>query len=182
MTTRQFCRFNRTLNQSVLGTPEVPEGGLCLSCFLVIIEANDSNRVLMGRINPDANWDHIGALDKKRAEMYSKGWMLPSSHLMLLESPQEASKRVLREQLVTERIKPTGPIVVSETYGRVQGPPSSVHWDIHFIFKAFMHEEELSKPTVWTDLRFVDLGETTRGEITRSHDDILKYAGLSVLD
>jgi ADP-ribose pyrophosphatase YjhB (NUDIX family) len=181
MTTRQFCRFNRAFNQSSLGTSEVPEGGLCLSCFLVITEADGSNKVLMGRINPEADWAHIGALDRNRAETYSKGWMLPSSHLILLESPQEAAKRVLREQLATEEVKLTGPIVVSETYGRKQGPPSVDHWDIHFIFKAFMRGE-FSKPAAWTDLRFVDLSRIRREEIVRSHEDILKYAGLNVLD
>lgn len=79
-TNRRFCRFAQTLPENGNGavyTTEIPEGGLCLSSFLVIEEGN--GRVLMGHLNPSAPWDDIGALDAKRAMIHSKGWMLPSS-------------------------------------------------------------------------------------------------------
>src|SRR3989442_4075768 len=53
-------------------------------------------RVLMGHMNPKAPWDHIGALDPSRVEAHSRGWMLPSSHLIFLESPDEAARRIAR--------------------------------------------------------------------------------------
>src|SRR5256886_9466843 len=87
-TERKFSRF-ATSDRS-LQTREIPEGGICLSAFLVISQTGHPERVLMGHLNPNGPWDHIEALDAERAEMNSKGWMLPSSHLMLGESPQGA--------------------------------------------------------------------------------------------
>lgn len=70
---------------------EIPEGGVCISTFVVISRRGDSKSVLMGRINKRAPWDHIGALDPGRVERHSKSWMLPSSHLIFGESPQDAA-------------------------------------------------------------------------------------------
>ena len=77
---------------------ELPDGGMCLSSFLVISES-DSKRVLMGHLNPKAPSGSLGALDESRIQAHSKGWMLPSSHLIVHESPQEAAARILKEQL-----------------------------------------------------------------------------------
>jgi len=97
-TDRKFCRFNKQETAS-FGMAEVPEGGVCISAFLVISDIENPNSALMGHLNPEAPWDHLGALDSSRIEIHSKGWMLPSSHLIVYESPQDAAKRILREQL-----------------------------------------------------------------------------------
>jgi hypothetical protein len=34
-------------------------------------EKNKVGRVLMGKLNPQAEWDHIGALDRDRVMRYS---------------------------------------------------------------------------------------------------------------
>ena len=60
VTDRRFCRFNKQEETRLFGMPEVPEGGLCLSAFLVITDEQNSNSVLMGHLNPQAPWDHIG--------------------------------------------------------------------------------------------------------------------------
>jgi len=157
--------------------PEPPEGGLCLSAFLVIIDERNPNSVLMGHLNTKAPWDDIGALDSSRVEVHSKGWMLPSSHLLVYESPQEAAKRILREQLELD-IALSAPTVVSETYTpkRFQNLPR--HWDIEFIFKGKMSEDRISKPFAWIELAFVNLDTAKKSEIARSHEDILQAAGL----
>jgi len=88
-TDRKFCRFASA--DRPLQTREIPEGGICLSAFVVLSESGHRDRVLMGHLDPSAGWDHIGALDPERAALNSKGWMLPSSHLILGESPQAAA-------------------------------------------------------------------------------------------
>ena len=107
---------------------EIPEGGVCLSAFIVLSQLGSPKSVLMGRINKKAPWDHIGALDAGRVELHSKGWMLPSSNLMLGESPQDAALRILREQLGVGDQPVEGPRVLSE----ISGPLN--HWDLEFIF------------------------------------------------
>src|SRR5438128_11029156 len=96
-TERLFLRVSS--KPGPLKLSEIPEGGFCLSAFLVISNSRNPKEVLLGHLNPDAPWDHIGALDPPRVEMNKNGWLLPACHLIVGESPQEPAKRILREQL-----------------------------------------------------------------------------------
>lgn len=185
-TSRKFSRFNRESSSGAvsqtdqsddLATKEIPSGGLCLSVFLVISEEGRPNIVLMGILNPDAAWDHIGALDKSRMEAYKNGWMLPSSHLMIHEPPLEAAKRVASEQLGLQDITLSEPKVVSEVYQPKRAGAPNDHWDIEFIFKSSLPGSRLPEHKAWNRLEFVDLNKTKKEEIARSHEDILESAG-----
>jgi len=178
VTDRRFTRFNRQQGMIAFGMPEVPEGGLCLSAFLVITDIQNPNSVLMGNLNPKAPWDHIGALDPARIEIHSKAWMLPSSHLVVYESPHDAAKRILKEQLKLANLKLSEPAVVSETYVPKRFPNMLRHWDIEFIFKGQISRDDIPKPQAWTRLTFVNLDFTDKVEIARSHEDILESVGL----
>jgi len=166
-TDRKFCRFASA--DRPLQTREIPEGGICLSAFVVLSESGHRDRVLMGHLDPSAGWDHIGALDPERAALNSKGWMLPSSHLILGESPQAAADRILKEQLGLPSHPLNGPHVFSEVYG-----PKN-HWDLEFVFLG--ERTQVAQHPVWTELAFVDVTETPREEISRYHDDILANVG-----
>lgn len=158
---------------------EVPDGGLCLSTFLVIVDDKSPNSVLMGNLNPNASWDHIGALDQKRVERFSKSWMLPSSHLILHETPADAAARILKEQLEIESLPLSEPKVFSDLRERHDPKAGRVqHWDIGFIFRGELRREDLPRPKAWTALRFIDLTTTKKKEIARSHEDVLEHAGL----
>jgi len=179
-TDRKFCRFNKQETAS-FGMAEVPEGGVFISAFLVISDIENPNSALMGHLNPEAPWDHLGALDSSRIEIHSKGWMLPSSHLIVYESPQDAAKRILREQLEISITDLYGPQVVSETYTPKRFPGLARHWDIEFIFRGELPRGNVPVRTnAWTDLNFVDLNFVKRSEIARSHEDILGSSGLVV--
>jgi hypothetical protein len=158
-------------------TPEVPKDGLCLSSFVLISEKRNAKNVLMGHVNPNAPWDHMGALDPERVEIHRKGWMLPSCHLMLLESPFEAARRVLHEQLGIEQMELTGPQVFSDVYESKRFNLKE-HWDLGFIFKGSLDQAQLPKTDAWLDLQFVDGAGLRREEFARSHDDVLVYAGI----
>jgi len=183
-TDRRFCRFVRSSDKGTtnasFNVSEIPEGGICLSAFL-IISSRGEDKVLMGHLNPKGNWDHIGALDKTRLEWFKDGWMLPSSHLIMHESPQAAARRILFEQLGLEesQVEVSDPICVSETYRAERFPERKQdHWDIEFIFKGTMNSSATpSKPELWNELKFVDITKTKKEEITRSHEDILKHLG-----
>jgi len=166
-TFRRFTRFSTT--SAAPRIDQIPDGGICLSSFVVLSPPGKPNEVLMGKLNPAAPWDHIGALDKERAETNSRGWMLPSSHLILFESPQEAAARILREQLSISDQKLTGPYVFSEVYG-----PKN-HWDLEFIFTG--EKESAPKTDSWSELKFVDTTKAKKEEFARSHEDILAHIG-----
>ncbi len=180
-TDRRFCRFNK-LGDVPFGMPEVPEGGLCLSAFLLIAEPGHPDRVLMGHLNPAAPWDHIGALDESRTAVHSRGWMLPSSHLILHESPDAAARRIAWEQLERDDLTFSGPQVVSEVYTPRRFPNLVKHWDLEFLFRGEWPGGAAPKAAAWTDLRFVDLPSTAKTAIARSHEDILASAGWKLRD
>ena len=167
-TERKFCRFAAT--DRPLSTREIPEGGICLSAFLVIREAGREGHVLMGRLDPAAAWDHIGALDPERAQANSQGWMLPSSHLLIGESPEATADRILKEQLGVPEQPLDGPRVFSEVYG------AKNHWDLEFVFQG--ERGQIAQHPAWSELRFVDVNETPRDQIARYHEDILAHVGL----
>src|SRR2546425_9465494 len=67
-TDRRFSRFSKSPATAAFSITEIPEDGVCLSAFLIVTEAHDARKVLMGHMNPKARWDHIGALDPSRVE------------------------------------------------------------------------------------------------------------------
>ena len=151
----------------------VPQGGMCISAFLVISKKGEPGNVLMGRLNKNADWDHIGALDKKRVERFAAGWMLPSSHLILFETPEGAVRRILREQLGVRNQSLEGPLAFADTSG------TSNHWDIGFIFNG--EREAAPSSAAWDEIRFVDVAKLKRDEMVRSQLDVLAYAGKLVV-
>ncbi|HUK75721.1 MAG TPA: NUDIX hydrolase [Nitrososphaerales archaeon] len=169
-TDRRFAAFSKDALPPRMNT--VPEGGMCISAFLVISKRGEPGSVLMGRINKNAEWDHIGALNGKRLERFASGWMLPSSHLILYETPEGAARRILREQLGIRNLKLQGPTTFADTStARFSGTPN--HWDIGFIFTA--ERENAPSSEAWDELKFVD--GLRPDDIVRSQVDVLAYVG-----
>ena len=153
---------------------------MCLSSFLVLRKDGDRKSVLMGHLNPNAPWEHIGALDPSRVEAHSKGWMLPSSHLIIHESPKEAACRIAREQLGIPDLELSETKIFSEVYTPRRFPNLQSHWDLEFIFMGFIHENQLHRQAAWNDLKFVFPELTPRSDFARSHDEILENLGFKI--
>src|SRR5438128_12381894 len=96
-TERLFLRVSS--KPGPLRLSEIAEGGFCLSAFLVISNSRNPKEVLLGHLNPDAPWDHIGALDPPRVEVNKNGWLLAACHGMVGEAAGDAAERDLRERL-----------------------------------------------------------------------------------
>lgn len=167
VTDRRFAAFSRKAVPPRMR--KLPDGGMCISAFVIVSRRNDPEAVLMGKINRSANWDHIGALDSKRVERVSAGWMLPSSHLILYETPEGAARRILREQLSIRDMKLDGPLTFVDTSGNEN------HWDIGFIYTGT--RDAPPRSPAWRELRFVRPGELKPEEVVRSQVDVLAYAG-----
>jgi ADP-ribose pyrophosphatase YjhB (NUDIX family) len=171
-TDRRFAAFNKDAAPPRMNV--IPDGGMCISAFLVISKKDEASKVLMGRINKNAEWDHIGAIEGKRLERFASGWMLPSSHLIMFETPEGAARRILREQLGIRNLKLQGPLTFADT-GTAYFSGLLNHWDIGFIFTA--ERETLPSSDAWDELRFVDVNTLKREDMVRSQLDILTYAG-----
>jgi hypothetical protein len=154
----------------------IPPGGMCLSVFVLLSKGTENN-ILLGKVNPKYNqWTHIGALDENRLERFSKAWMIPSRHFVLYETPEQAAKTVLKEQLGLEGVQLTGPKVATEVYD-IEKIGLKNHWDFDFIFFGRMTEDVRPHPA-WTQLRFLDVGSLPDAEFARNHQDILVNAGV----
>lgn len=172
-TDRIFAAFAKD-GRDGLGVSEVPADGFCISAFVVLYDESSPGLILMGRLNPDAAWDHIGALDHERAETNSRGWMLPSSHLVYGESPGEAASRVMKEQLGIGSLSLGEPRVFSEVYGSKRHPEKRRHWDLEFVYTAPVDSASISlKHPVWRELKFVDAKRLDPSGVARSHEDII---------
>lgn len=156
----------------------MPPDGLCLSAFVVVAAADAPTRVLLGRVNPVADWGHLGALDPERLVAWKDRWMLPSSHLIQLEAPAEAAQRIVREMTPLSIPDLAGPIVTSEVYPSARRPGTGHHWDLGFLFRGTASESALRPHPAWTELRFVETRDLTSAEMARSHEDILAFAGV----
>ena len=179
-TDRRFCRFSRDPDTAAFSMTEIPPEGLCLSAFVLLSPRGRPYEVLMGRMNPAAPWDHIGALDPKRVTVHGKGWMIPSSHLLFREAPDEAARRILREQLEVDELSVSGPQVVSEVYAPRRFPDRPKHWDLEFLFRGEWTQPAPPRSEAWIDLKFVDTRTVAREENARAHEDALASAGLSL--
>ena len=166
-TDRRFAAFSKNAQPPRMRS--VPEGGMCISAFLVISRKGEPGSILMGRINKNAGWDHIGAVNQKNLERFASGWMLPSSHLILFETPEGAARRILREQLGIRNQALEGPLTFADTSG------TSNHWDLGFIFKG--ERESAPSSPAWEKLTFVNVADLREEEMVRHQVDVLAYAG-----
>ena len=153
----------------------VPEGGMCLSVFLVIWK-EDIHHVLLGKVNKAYDWIKAGALSKESTTRITQRWMLPSSHLLLYESPKDASQRVLKEQLGLDAQELEGPFVFSEVY---DAPKYEIknHWDMEFVFTGKVQSGNDIRHPAWSELKFLDVRKIQDNEFARSHQDILVEIG-----
>jgi ADP-ribose pyrophosphatase YjhB (NUDIX family) len=172
VTSRRFAHFKKDVVPPRM--KEMPEGGFCISTFVILSKKNNPEQVLMGRINKKAPWDHVGALDPERVQRHSVGWMLPSSALILGESPEQAADRILREQLGVADQSLEGPFVFSEVYGPMN------HWDLELLFLG--DRDSTPENEVWAELKFIDITKTRRRDIVRGHEDILAHVGKRTVD
>ena len=180
--TRRFARLRRAPVDPASGASELPDNGFCLSVFLVIEPADRSGSVLMGRIDPTADWWEIGAMTRTLLQRTGERWMLPSSQLLLFESPAEAAHRVLAEQLGSPRVDLENPLVFSDPSERPGSSGRDPHWDFHFVYRGRWKSPTAPRAPAWKQLEFVDVSRTRRAEIARDQGDVLELVGLKPRD
>jgi hypothetical protein len=177
-TSRRFCRFTR--GSDPFSLHEIPESGFCLSTFLLVRPANDRGRILVGRLDPNAPWDHLGGLSSERVEAHRHGWHLPSSQLLLRESPDESAARILDEQLTGFPVELEPPVIDSEVYTPRRWPDAPNHWDLRFVYLGTARRTTLPPLGPWSRLEWLELRSAHLTDFARSHEDVLLRAGLKI--
>ncbi len=180
---RRFARYRPT-ERYIQGRQAwaVPEGGLCLNAFVIVTPEGERDAVLLGRPDPAAPWASLAALSSVHLQDVGARWILPASHLLEFESPTDAARRILDQQLGLAGSEPSGPEVFSETYPSVIDAGSVPHWDVHFVFRAEWPADRRVAAPPFRELAMRRALETSRSEIARGHGDVLALAGYRLRD
>jgi len=153
-----------------------PEAGVCLSAFLV---ARRGNSILIGRPHAHNAWPEKGGYPKWQAsELERQGvWLLPATHLLIGESPDQAAKRIAREWaglkgatrfvMVQSHLRP-----IRLWNPRLKGN----HWDICFVYELRPRGPIHFGPW-WSEMRFTPISAIRNIRFGRGHRDVLKEAG-----
>lgn len=159
----------------------VPKGGVCLSAFLVV--RNRKGDVLLGRPRRHRAWPERGCLPYWRLEplMETNSWVLPASHLLMEEHPEQAAARVARVWARLPRVAPrlialdSSRMPTGRSVGRGRGRRPLYHWAVGFVYEVRTDRSPLPAPW-WREIRFVPVNQLRRLRIGRSHRDLLRYA------
>ena len=168
--------------KALFNQQNVPAGGVCLSSFVIV---KNKKKILVGKMNKPEVWIEKFFVGERFAPTYysSGRYMLPARHLAWYESPLDAARSVLRDQLTLS--VPTRDIALLDVQSHVRGDVDSVeppaHWDICFVYEVKVSSKVAQKirtPSWFKELHFVPLSSISVGDFTRDHGDILQEAGL----
>lgn len=172
---RRFARL-RPGPSTEPGYSELPKDGMCLSAFLLVHPAGAPEERILGLVDPAAPWWQLGALEPERLRRVSEDWMLPSSHLIEYETPDEAARRIATEQLEIPTVRLLGPEVHSEAYARTGASAGERHWDLHFLYRAEWPAGRALRAGPFRELRSFRPGELATMKLARGGSDILALA------
>ena len=147
-----------------------PSGALCLSAFLV---AEDSEGLLVGRMRRSTEWNHLDRVEVERV-IESGRWVLPASHLHIGETPFEAARRIVKEQLAAPSYEVRECSIFSHHRASPDRHPAS-HWDLCFVFEADV--QLTGTPSWFEELRRIPRRSIRHELFARGHGDIVADMG-----
>ena len=168
--------------KALFSKDNVPPGGTCLSSFVVV---SNGQRVLVGKMDRPEIWVERFLIGAARAPVYAASgkYILPARHLHWYESPLEAARSVLQDQIGLE--VPGSKIslvdVQSHVSGDIDNEKEPPHWDICFLYQAQVSKSlaaRIRRPEWFSELVFKPLGSLNRDDFTRGHGDVLQAAGM----
>jgi ADP-ribose pyrophosphatase YjhB (NUDIX family) len=168
--------------KALFSKDNVPPGGTCLSSFVVV---SNGQRILVGKMYRPEIWVEKFLVGPARAKVYADSgkYVLPARHLHWYESPFEAARSALRDQVGLDI--PVGKISLADVQSHVSGdvndekePP---HWDLCFVYQTQVSKTlaaKLRRPEWFSELAFKPLGSLKQDDFTRGHGDVLQMAGM----
>ena len=156
----------------------VPIGGVCLSAFIV---ASKNGSILLGRPKAGQAWPEMGgerlsgAVELERTNT----WILPATHLLIGENPDDASKRISKE-FTGLRGNPKFAMIQSHTrpakiWWKHVG--DAVHWYLCFVYELKIDGVPNKLKPWWKEMQLFTSKEIHSLNIGRGHWDILEEAG-----
>jgi len=160
----------------------VTPGGTCLSTFVLV---SIGQNVLVGKMTRPEIWTERFLVGPSFAPVYTSSgkYVLPARHLHWYESPLEAARSVMQDQVGLD--VPKGKISLADVQSFVSGETTNEdeppHWDICFIYRTRVSKTQASRlrrPLWFSELSFKSLRELGPGDFTRGHGDVLQAAGM----
>ena len=147
-----------------------------MSAFII---AKRGSKILMGKVRGTQDWPERGGYPRLAAiELEREGaWLLPATHLMMEEHPDDAAKRITHKWV---GLRGVPKFVMVQSHIRPatleRKAAKGNHWDLCFVYEL----KVLGTPRTrawWSEFRFVSSPELHKLKIGRGHLDILKEAG-----
>ena len=136
-------------------------------------------------MNKPKVWVERFFVGEKFASVYAKSnkYVVPARHLAWYESPLDAARGVMKDQLgkslPARRFRLNG--VQSYVSGDVSDSANPAHWDICFVYEVKLTAGEakiLRAPDWFKDFGFKQRFRLTKEDFTRGHGDVLEEAGI----
>lgn len=168
--------------KALFAPDDVPPGGTCLSSFVVV---RYGHKILVGKMSKPDAWIERFFVGPKFAPVYagSGKYVIPARHLAWYESPLEAARGVVRDQIQVKAHEPKLKLLDAQSH--VRGDPSSTseppHWDICFVYRLELTRAQaraLNTPQWFSELTFRRPSELGPQDFTRGHGDVLALAGV----
>jgi len=188
MSTKQITKTkNRFARYGPADRYETPPGaGMCISVF-GIVRRQGKKGVLVGLPKPDNRWasEWISAWrtypEKELAESYRQ-WRLPSSYLMEGENPDDAIRRILKDQLEIDdfSLSKKGPKIFSYN-SPSEWYPGNSHWDLALVYDVKVKSKDKpvkNIPKWWQELYFVKKKKDFRDKDYGWNNDFMRDLGL----
>jgi hypothetical protein len=158
-----------------------PPAGMCLSVFAVITKGN---KVLVGTPRKHRAWKarwlfSWTTYSPKELEEACREKRLPSTYLLEREHPEDALRRIMRDQVRMPDYTQTGPRIFSYS-APSDWYPGHDHWDLAFVYDVRCRGPLVLAPW-WKELSFVDRGEIDPADFGWN-SDFVKDLGVATTD
>ncbi len=144
---------------------------ICISSFLVSV---DDEGVLVGRIQDPVRWMSMDRIVSGEAFRGDR-WVLPATHLLMGEHPEEAARRIVDEQLGA-RCHDLKLWRVLSFAAPMPSRGQELHWDLCFVYTAEL--EVTAVPTNFSELRRLPPSELSGDVFSRGHGEVLESLGV----
>jgi ADP-ribose pyrophosphatase YjhB (NUDIX family) len=156
----------------------IPDAGFCASSFVVL---RKGTKVLAGIPKNHRKWREEWAPNwlvytKESLEDEYRCWRLPASYLYEGENPDDAARRVLRDQLRMRGAK-LGPVTHYAFHDPSSWYPGHKHYDLCFVYEV-RGAQPRTVPPWWTRLEFVDVKALRKDDMGSSMSDLMKVLRL----
>ena len=153
---------------------QMPEAGFCASSFVIV---RKGAKILAGIPRDQRRWrtqwqPNINAYSPRDQVAEFASWRLPAAFLYEGEHPEDAARRVLRDQLRIGARK-LGPPVIHSFYDPSTWYPGHRHYDLCFVYQV-QGVAPRTVPSWWQRLEFVEPRFLRSQELGSAMNDLLK--------